>query len=285
MEQGTKEWLEMRKRHIGASDAPVIMNGIHFEKTPYMLWQEKLGVGEEDKDNFAKRRGREMEAEAREQYQLYTGNFVEPSIIFHPTNKFMMASLDGLMVRKGIPLIAVEIKCPGEPDHQTAREGKVPKKYVAQLQHQLACLGTDLLHYFSYRDGKGIVIEVKRDDKYIEKLYAKEQDFWNKVLTFEMPELVNEDFRKRGEEWIEKARIAEDLKRQLSGLKKLSDDATREVVEMSENQNSCGGGFFLRKSVRPGAVNYKNIPELKGIDLETFRKDPVEMWRLIQKKG
>lgn len=38
MEQGTKEWLDMRKNHIGASDAPIISvlvveNG-HFIRNP-----------------------------------------------------------------------------------------------------------------------------------------------------------------------------------------------------------------------------------------------------------
>ena len=40
--QGTSEWLENRKNHIGASDAPVVM-GVSPWDTPYKLWENKLG--------------------------------------------------------------------------------------------------------------------------------------------------------------------------------------------------------------------------------------------------
>ncbi len=283
--QGSPEWLAMRKNYIGGSNAPVIMNGIHFGRTPYQLWQEKLGVGEEQKDNTAMAEGRRMEPIARNQYQITTGILVEPEVVFHPTIKYMMASLDGLALSKDS---AVEIKNAGEPDHATAEAGKVPDKYYPQLQHQLECiahLGINVIDYFSYHKGKGVIVKVKRDEKYIKQLLKKEKAFWDMVVTFEMPPFVDADFRKRSESWIEKARIAHDYKQKLSEIKKLSDDATKDVVLASDGHNSCGGGFFFRKSVRPGAVNYKAIPELLGIDLETFRKDPVEMWRLTQKEA
>ncbi len=126
MKQGTQEWLDMRKKHVMASDAPVIMNGFHFEKTPYKLWKEKVGIGTKQKDNAAMRYGRETEHKARLAYQVYSGNTVKPEIVFHPKISFMGASLDGLTANGDM---AVEIKCPGFNDHSTAKKGKIPEKY------------------------------------------------------------------------------------------------------------------------------------------------------------
>ncbi len=43
--QHSNEWLELRKNKIGASDAPIIMK-VSPWKTPYRLWEEKLGLTE-----------------------------------------------------------------------------------------------------------------------------------------------------------------------------------------------------------------------------------------------
>jgi putative phage-type endonuclease len=280
IKQNTKDWLEMRKSYVGASDAPVIM-GVSPWRTPYQLWQEKLGIGEGQKDSNAMKYGRNTEEEARTQYQLMTGNFVEPQVIFHPTIEFMMASLDGVTVAKDI---AVEIKCPGEADHALALEGTVPEKYVPQLQHQLACLDINLLHYFSYRNGAGCIIEVKRDDKYIGKLIKKEIEFWEKVQKFEAPDLTERDLRAQSKEWIAKAQEVFELGEKAAEYKKLYDEGKKELEEMCAGESAKGGGVYFKKSTRIGGVVYKNVPQLIGVDLDQYRGKPVESWRLSKKE-
>src|SRR5689334_6309347 len=137
--QNTSEWLEMRRNKIGASDAPVIM-GVSPWKTPFQLWEEKLGIGKEKETTASMRRGIDMEEEARQKFEELTGHIVFPKVMFHPDYEYLMASLDGIdMDHK----VAVEIKCPGREDHECAMDGVVPEKYKPQLQHQLEVTGLD----------------------------------------------------------------------------------------------------------------------------------------------
>ncbi|MDQ1280047.1 MAG: hypothetical protein QG670_1309 [Thermoproteota archaeon] len=277
MEQNTQEWLDVRKNHIGASDAPIIM-GVSPWRTPYQLWQEKLGIGACQAENSAMRYGKQMEEPARLAYEKYTGNLVSPEVVFHPTKKFMMASLDGLSFDRSI---AVEIKNSNADDHQHAKNGKVPTKYYPQVQHQLACLGINLLHYFSYRDGEGVIVEVERDHSYIESLYAEEESFWNKVLNLDSPELGERDFVKiTDEDFTRLASEWGNLTKQLALLEKKEKEYRAALIARANGQNAKGNGITLTKIMRKGAVDYKKVPELIGIDLEVYRKEPVESWRI-----
>ena len=167
IKQNTQEWLELRKSHIGASDAPIILGQSPW-KTAFQLWEEKLGLREPQQINAAMMRGHELEQIARSAYSKHTGVMVEPEVVFHTEKEWMMASLDGLSLDRSI---VVEIKCPGEIDHNIAAQGKVPAKYYAQLQHQLAVIGLKRLHYFSYREDSYHIVEVDRDDAFIKRLY------------------------------------------------------------------------------------------------------------------
>ena len=113
--QQSNEWLELRKNKIGASDAPVIMH-VSPWKTPYQLWEEKLGL-KESFSSSAMKRGLEMEESARKAFEKETGLVVFPQVLFHKEHEWMMASLDGIDIEgKNI----VEIKCPGKVDHEIA---------------------------------------------------------------------------------------------------------------------------------------------------------------------
>ena len=282
--QNTAEWLATRKKYIGASDAPTIM-GVSPWKTPYQLWQEKLGIGEEDKDSSAKRYGREHEQEARDQYQLITGHLVEPEVVFHPTIPYIMASLDGLSSDKKH---MVEIKCPGEGDHLIAKEGQIPEKYYPQLMHQLVCaeqFGISSVDYVSYRNGESLIIGVPRDEKYIKKMLAAHDKFWKQVQNFEMPELTDRDLRERDEKWIEKARELANYKSLTKQYDELDKACTKELIELSEGYSSRGDRYRFKKTTRLGRINYSKIPELINIDLEPYREKSIEIWRLTEEES
>jgi len=271
--QNTPEWLEMRKNKIGASDAPIIM-GVSPWKTPYQLWEEKLDLAPQPEMNAAMRRGHELEPIARQAYNDYTGNCAEPEVVIHPERKWMMASLDGISLDRSI---VVEIKCAGKRDHDIAASGNVPEKYYPQLQHQLAVIGVNRLHYFSYTDDSFHLVEVERDDKYINKLYAKEGEFWNQLQNFEAPSLSDADFQEiDDEEWISIAQQIQHIQK----LKQREKELKQQLIALSNNRSCKGGGLKFRKSVSKGSVDYSAIPELKDVDLERYRKAPSERWRL-----
>lgn len=270
------EFVESRRAYIGASDAPVIM-GVSPFKTLYELWQDKLNL-RKDEDSFVKQKGREMEPEAREAYIAFTGNYVEPALVEHPTIFYMAANLDGL---SSCGKIAVEIKCPGEKDHEVAKQGLVPEKYYPQLQHQLAVTGLDVIDYFSYRDGSFELIQVKRDESYIKRLYVECRKFWDCVENLTPPALSERDYIERDDRaWKEAARRWVEALERLKEAQQAEEAAKEELIYLSDGQTSLGAGVRLQKIIRKGNVDYSKIESLNDVDLEKYRKPPTESWRL-----
>ena len=274
-----EQWLALRKNYIGASDAPVIMNGYHFNKTPYMLWEEKMGLSEGTKDNAVMAKGRLNEEPARQAYERYTGNLMFPEMVFHKERKYMMATLDGLSANGDM---VVEIKCPGEADHQVAKKGRVPQKYWAQLQHQLACIGASELHYFSYRKGEGFLVEVERDEDYISSLYEKEEAFWKAVEHAKAPTLGEKDFRnfEQCEQWAAlapKCKYWQEVEKKAKAEKEKYRD---QLIALSGGKSAQGHGIKMTRVVNKGRVDYGAIPELQNVDLDTYRKKSSVSWRI-----
>lgn len=274
--QGTPEWLDLRKRFVGASDAPVIM-GVSPYKTVRELWEEKLGLGKKEISTQAAVYGKEMEEPARRAYEKHTGNLVAPAVVFHPEFKFMMASLDGLTFDKNL---AVEIKNVKTEDHEEAKSGKVPDKYFPQVQHQLAVLGIPVMHYFSFRYGDFALVEVKRDEEYIDKLYKSEASFWEDVQNLREPKLSEKDYLLINDpQTIALANEWRELNEQIKLLDAKEKEYRKVLIEKSNERNALIGDLRLTKSIRKGSVDYSGIDELKGIDLDKYRKDPIVSWR------
>jgi putative phage-type endonuclease len=281
--QGTSEWLENRKNHIGASDAPVVM-GVSPWDTPYKLWENKLGLIPDKKNNVHMQRGTDLEPLARAAFEEEHGIEVFPEVIYHPDIKFMMASLDGLSLDGKV---AVEIKCPGNENHVLAMGGEVPHHYYPQLQHQLACSGLDSIWYYSFDGEKGVSILVKRDDAYIEEMIQKENAFWECVQSFTPPAMSNKDYENRESAlWSGYCNRLLEIDELSAELKKERDAIKTALIKDCEGQSSKGSGISLTKTFPKGRINYSSIPELKELDLENYRSKPKETWTLrISKKA
>lgn len=280
--QGSEDWLSFRKKHIGSSDAPVIM-GVSPWKTPYQLWQEKTGFEDHSKDTTATRYGKQMEPVARSAYETETKDFVstdpEDTIVIHKEIPFLMASLDGIAMLQNL---AIEIKNCNEEDHDLARYGLVPEKYLPQVQHQLACTGHMKMHYCSYHKGELIVVNVYRDDKYITKLLKKEVEFWEQVKNLEPPKLQDGDYIQKGhdENWVTVETELLEILDQLSVLEAKEKELREKLKVMADGQNIAGKNMRFQKIMRPGNIDYKAIPELGTIDLEQYRKNPIVSYRV-----
>ena len=277
MEQNSKEWHDFRKNHVGASDAPIIM-GVSPWKTVYQLWEEKLGLLEHQRPNEAMKRGLELEPIARQAYNDYTGNDAVAKVVVHPEYKWMSASLDGLSKCGTIP---VEIKCPGYDDHLKAVNGEIPEKYFPQLQHQLAVLGVNMLHYFSYRNGEYCLIAVHRDNTYIDRLIELEKKFWYNVQSFTPPDLSDKDYQEKcDKDWLETVQLYRQSSLELKEAKERENLYKEQLIKMSGGRNCRGGGIKLQKIIRKGSIDYSKIPEITSLDLEKYRKDSISSWRI-----
>ena len=177
IKQRSKSWLDWRRTKITASDAPIIMEMSPF-KTPFQLLDEKLSCYESPQNKYMKR-GNELEPIALQAFEKETGLVMFPAVGVHET-EWIAASFDGVTIEEDA---IVEIKCPGKKDHACALDGKIAEKYIAQLQHQIYVSGLSFSYYFSFDGEKGVILEVKRDEEFIEKMIAKETDFWNILST------------------------------------------------------------------------------------------------------
>lgn len=172
LEQGTQQWLNWRHSGIGASDASTIMGENRFKSPDELLYEKKHKI--DAKPNEKMRKGTALEPRARSLYQEHTKKTVKPTCIQSNSHSWLIASLDGI---SSDFRSLVEIKC-GESAYRQAARGVVPDYYFGQLQHQLMVTGLKSLDYWSYWPGKrGILIEVKRDNAYIKRLFIQEDKF------------------------------------------------------------------------------------------------------------
>ena len=263
---------------IGASDAPVIMGETPF-KTPRTLWSIKTGRKEEDPAGPAARRGRELERFARRTYERQTGIQMEPLCLVHEEFEWMRASLYGLSF-DGSTLL--EIKCPlSLRDRASAQEGRIPSHYHAQLQHQLEVSGAEQAHYWSFHGTDGILIEIRPDREYAKRLVEAEAAFWQLVKGNRWPELTGEELDLSADpKWRHAALRYREVRLRLESAAFEAHNLRATLTRMATARRTYGRGVEVLRSSRRGAVNYSAVPELRGVNLEPYRKPPVAVVKI-----
>jgi len=177
--QGTYEWLEWRHKGVGASDAPVVM-GENPWKTSAELLREKRGPARDSIQDAAMSRGVLLEPEARERYVSRTGRDMQPACLQSSQHEWLRASVDGITTDGNV---VVEIKCGESVYRSTSQYGCVPDYYYGQLQHILAVTGLESLDFWCYLPRRPeLLVPVKRDNNYIDRLLNTELEFWKDVL-------------------------------------------------------------------------------------------------------
>jgi len=178
IKQYSKEWYDIRKNYIGASDAPIILRKSPWRTREELLY-EKAGLISPQKENTYMRRGKEMEDKALAAFeQEHKLALMIPKVFFHKTIPYIMASIDGVDLMEEV---FVEIKCPGKADHAQTLKGKIPEKYIPQVQHQIEVVGTEKAYYFSYTQENFSTVIVYRDEDYIKNLLEEEARFWEEL--------------------------------------------------------------------------------------------------------
>jgi putative phage-type endonuclease len=277
LKQNTPEWHRWRLEGIGASDAPVVMGEAPF-RTRRFLWSVKTGLAKESAVGPAARRGRALEHTARSAYERYTGIQIKPLCLVHDGLKWMRASLDGLSFDG---TIALEVKCPwGNRDRAALREGRIPHHYYAQVQHQLEVLGVEELHYWSFDGRAGTLVKVRHDREYVAKLLEAETAFWLRVVERHWPDEGDELNLSNNLQWRSAASRYRMAKLKLDHAAREEQYAREELEMLATARRTYGCGTEVLRSFRRGAIEYSRIPELRGVDLEPYRKTPVGLVRI-----
>lgn len=274
IQQGCPEWHALRKTKITATDSCVIM-GVSPWKTKLRLYNEKISNDPPRQPDDRMQRGIDLEPIARDLFNLKTGLQMAPKVI---VKDWLMASLDG--IDESAKCI-VEIKCPGEKDHALAIQGRVPDHYFPQLQHQMFVSGIRTAFYFSFDGIDGVIVEVKMDDEYVNDMLDEERKFYECLINRVPPETSESDFVSRDDcLWQECATKWKFLTESIRQLQEEEESLRKQLIFLSGESNTKGGGISLCQIRRKGSVDYSKVPQLAGIDLEQYRKSPVNTWRI-----
>ena len=191
IEQQSAEWFAVRAGKATASRIADILaktkSGPAASRTNYaaQLIAERLtGKPAEGFSSAAMQWGNEQEPHARRAYENRQGAFVEQvGFVTHPTMADAGASPDGLVNDDGL----IEIKCPNTATHiDTLRSGDIDRKYVLQMQWQMACTGRMWCDFVSFdprlpESMQLFVKRVPRDNALIAGTQIEVQDFLAEV--------------------------------------------------------------------------------------------------------
>jgi putative phage-type endonuclease len=183
--QGTEAWLAARRGGIGSSDIAMIAGESPY-RSALELWAEKTGrvVAEPDAETAELFEiGHLMEPPLRAIYERRTGRHVTrmPRMLAHAEIPWAFASLDGRApVRR-----AVEAKW----SNATRWHGEgIPDDVLCQVQWQLFVTGWDVADVVALVGRSPRVVEVPRDQTFIDNLYRLAVEFQGDVDSDTPPE-------------------------------------------------------------------------------------------------
>lgn len=283
---GSNEWKDWRRERIGASDSATIL-GISPFKDLYSLCEEKI-LKKDPFINKAMKRGTDREQEALNWAENELGIDLESRIVIHPEIEWKYATMDGISV---LGDVAIEIKWANAKVHAEAKKGKVIDYYYPQVQSQMACCDLEMMYFLSCREEDGVadfcLIEVKRDDRFIKKMIEQETYVYETyILPKIMPEKEGEKetHEKTDDEFMfdilmeQQCKLGEDISF-LETLKKQREDIRLQLIELSKGKNIKSSRFKMSKKSVKGTIDYSIIPQLQGVDLESYRKESKEQWK------
>lgn len=268
LKQGSPEWLDYRRTMRNASETAAVLGASPW-MTPYQLWLLKTGRAQ-PKVTAAMQHGTDMEATAREAYERLTGIVMQPLVM---RDGPYSASLDGCTLDGDLIL---EIKCPYKGQASAlwndAVVGKTPEHYMLQVMHQLMVSGAKSAHLYVFDGASAQLLEIQPDEAVMQRIRDGWDAFQVYLDTDTPPPLTDADTVVRDDlAWVEAAQGFAQAKR----ASDLADEAVAMVREsllaLAKHPKEQGAGVLVTRYWKAGNVDYKRVPELKGINLDAYR--------------
>jgi hypothetical protein len=212
VEQGTDEWLALRKGKFTASIASKLLTptgkvSVSYKDEMGRIIAETLGLQppEPHIETYWMARGSELEAQARKWFTVDTGFDVEEVGFIESDSHLIGVSPDGVInayptdedgnpVPDGegvvLDLIPLELKVPKPSTHISwLIQGVLPKAHIQQVHFSMAVTGAPYAYFMSYSpDIEPIILRVERDDyteKMVNAIEVYEADFkwsFNRIM-------------------------------------------------------------------------------------------------------
>ena len=183
---GHEDWLALRDKHIGGSEAGAIV-GLNPFTSPWSLWAEKTGAIPRFEGNLATEVGTYLEAFVAHKFEEETGKKVKRCNFSLINDKYpwAIANIDREVVGEDAGL---EIKTTSELSMKKFKNGEYPEQYYCQCVHYMAVTGKArwyLAVLIGNRDFRIFLIE--RDEEEIQALMDAEKAFWNGYVLTNTP--------------------------------------------------------------------------------------------------
>lgn len=282
MKQGSDEWHNHRAQHFNASEAGAVMGVNPWQpRNQAELFDVKTGVLTIE-ENEPMRRGKAMEPGARSEFERHTGVALSPTVL---TYGRYSASLDGMDLDGRIN---AEIKCPMRSNSKslTCESVKDVREtlphYWYQMVHQQYVSGAEWTGFFVYHpDVPKEPVWIHADELIADRDALLEQ--WEAFAGYlDAGERPSDGVAEDDSAEMERlAQAYQDAKAALQQAQQAEKDAKQALIERAQAQGVDklkGAGVTVQRSERKGAVDYSKIPELEGVDLDYYRKQPSTVW-------
>ncbi len=301
--QGSTAWRKWRGKGLGSSDAPILLGWSPWKPIDQLL-MEKKGLWKQEFGAFQQRamdRGKALEPVIREWYEkshYSEGTKFPDAVSTHSQHEFMRASFDGVnrQVKNedGSTGRLIEIKAPNMKDHEGAKLGVVPEKYIPQCQWLMMIGNIPWCDYVSYgSDDTYAVVPMKADPIMHAELMRRAVVFWSFVqnpgslstmdptpwvrpvqeLNLDLPDESPAIAEQEIEVIVAHALVAQAEMKASTGRF----EALKEVLKsrLGDQKKLICGEAVMEWQERKGAVDYAKVPQLQGVDLEPYRKAPT----------
>lgn len=271
--QGSPEWLNARYDYITASDVPVLFDLSPY-KTTLQLFEEKCMRVEAPKDKSKETLfaiGHSAEVAGRKWLVEKLGHDLPAVVVASTDIPELLASLDGFSEEESL---VAEFKYVGKESLKLIKDGKLPAHHEYQVQSQLLATKASKAIYFALDpSGDAAMLDVLPNAEIQEQIKKQVQHFMSLVKTGESPEPSSRDYLTPEDARFDKLK---ELKLQMD---QFSDQFEALKVELAKEYThpriKAGGVLFIR-SFRKGNVQYAKVPQLKGVDLDSFRGKSIE---------
>lgn len=183
-----EEWLELRSRYIGGSDAAAVV-GLNAYSSPYSLWAEKTGRVPGFAGNLATEVGTYLEEFVAQKFAQVTGKKVRKcnQSFLNSQYPFAIANIDREIVGEDAGL---EIKTTDSLNMKKFSGGEYPANYYAQMVHYLAVTGKQRWYLAVLVGNREFLwFTIDRDEAEIAALMTAEAYFWECVKADTPPEV------------------------------------------------------------------------------------------------
>lgn len=185
-----EEWLALRRKHIGGTDAAAIV-GLNAFSSPFAVWAEKTGQVPEFEGNLRTEVGTYLEDFVAGKFEEATGKAVRRCrlSLVNDEYPFAIANVDRLIVGEDAGL---EIKTASALNMKAFRGGEYPDSYYVQCVHYLAVTGR-AKWYLAVLIGNSEfkIFEIGRDEAEIAALMEAEKNFRDRYVIPRIPPPVD----------------------------------------------------------------------------------------------